>query len=357
MLPQSRFRAPAVADRHRSVIVMPAPAITPMLAYTSKHEWKNIEIVEDLVGISGGFLKKPLSAPSLLIMAGNTPRRFIELNKNSEWFLKAVGGPSTQKGELKSVRVIDDIREALIKTAVADDIDTPADAGANELELAVDPMDELEDLIEAPCKTKPTAKAKPKKKPVPATIVDVPMPARPNCAGGDTENVTVSLYVQSSKKIGVTFRNVKLYLSTTCVGWLLAYAADEKFFEGVARAQCDGAKVPNCAAVAGLNLEWDFGARSWKAEFVTGDFAGTTREFGITDLSTSHWDLMVQSGTQGAEGEFRTVPDLKKKQVCKAFITTWCEAIARKQGGEFDGIWGLEVSRNAENKRKRSRAS
>ena len=108
-----------------------------------------------------------------------------------------------------------------------------------------------------------------------------------------------------------------MYVSTTCISWLLAYAADEKFFEGVARAEGDEAKEPNCAAVAGLNLEWNFGTRSWKAEFVTGDFAGTNLEFGTSDLTRSQWAKMVQNGMSGAEGEFKDVPYLKKKQVLK----------------------------------------
>ena len=64
------FRAPAVAVRHRSGMEMAAPAITPMLALKNNKEWKNVEIIEDLVGIRGGFLNKPTSAPSLVIING-----------------------------------------------------------------------------------------------------------------------------------------------------------------------------------------------------------------------------------------------------------------------------------------------
>ena len=183
------------------------------------------------------------------------------------------------------------------------------------------------------------------------------MPKRPKCAGGSTESQAVTLYVKSRIK-HENLRTSKLYVSTTCISWLLAYAADEKFFEGVARAEGDEAKEPNCAAVAGLNLEWQFGTRSWKAEFVTGDFAGTNRELAIPDLSRSQWEKMVQNWIPGAEGEFIDVPHLKKKQVCKAFMERWCEAITCKQGKEFEETWGLEVSRKVVKKKgKRPRAS
>ena len=182
------------------------------------------------------------------------------------------------------------------------------------------------------------------------------MPKRPKCAGGSTESVTVILYMKHNQK----FQNsctAKLYVSTTCISWLLAYAADEKFFEGVERAEGDEAKDPNNSAVAGLHLQWCFATKSWKAEFVTGDFAGTNLEFGTSDLTRSQWAKMVQNGMSGAEGEFNDVPFVKKKQVCKALMELWCGAITRKEAKDFEETWGLEVHRHAVPTGKRARAS
>jgi len=78
---------PAVAVWTASAMTKSAPAVTPMLAADGKIQWKDIQIIEDLVGISGGLLNKPLSAPSILIKSGETHMRFVEVNKNDKWFL------------------------------------------------------------------------------------------------------------------------------------------------------------------------------------------------------------------------------------------------------------------------------
>ena len=77
-------------------------------------KWKPVIVCDEIIGIKGGFLppKKAMSAKSILIMtkskdakgkAHQTPLRFVELDKNAEWFLKAAGGPKVHKGDLKAV--------------------------------------------------------------------------------------------------------------------------------------------------------------------------------------------------------------------------------------------------------------
>ena len=48
--------------------------------------WNDIHIVEDQVGISGGYLCKPLTAQSILVMNEGIHMRFVEVVKNTEWF-------------------------------------------------------------------------------------------------------------------------------------------------------------------------------------------------------------------------------------------------------------------------------
>jgi hypothetical protein len=336
---------------------MIATAVTPMLVKKDSSQWKEVQICEEIVGISGGFLNKPLSAPSIVVMSGNKPQRFVEVVKNSEWFLKAVGGNGTQKGDLKTVNVMEDLRKRLeleitavavdnVQAAVADDV--ADDIG----EVEADPMDALDDVVETPVKSKPKGNAKPKKKMSPSTIVQLKMPKRPTCAGGDQEDFTVFMYVKADNK-HTSNSKAKLYLRTDCISWLLAYAADEKFFQGVARVEVKEPEEGNCAAVAGLNIEWNFTTNAWEAKFVSGEFAGTARELAITEVSEKLWEKMVLDALPGAEGDFQDVTELKKKQVCKALMTLWCQAIASKQGKEFEQCWGLAL--NQASKRRRTR--
>ena len=86
---------------------MSAPNMTPVLAQKGKAGWKDVQIVEDQVGISGGFLGKPYSAASVLIMTQEIHMRFVEVNKKSDWFIKAVGGPKAVKGVVRGVTCVE----------------------------------------------------------------------------------------------------------------------------------------------------------------------------------------------------------------------------------------------------------
>ena len=158
-----------------------------------KDKWLPVRVCDEIIGIRGGFLppKTALSAKSLLIINKKVPLRFVELDKNAAWFLKAAGGANTQKGELKAVCVIDDIRhkiECVIKaeTAVAEDKDSQGQEDASDY----DPMDEIADFYQKTKGPKPKQASKPKAKPKAkkadqrSRIMTLEMPKRPICAGG-----------------------------------------------------------------------------------------------------------------------------------------------------------------------------
>ena len=74
--------------------------------------------------------------------------------------------------------------------------------------------------------------------------------------------------------------------------WLIAYAADELHFQGVV---CDGRgdiynKSANCPAVADLNVEWDFQSKTWRAEFVDGEFRGQEKCFSPSERTGARWE-------------------------------------------------------------------
>ena len=52
---------------------------------------------------------------------------------------------------------------------------------------------------------------------------------------GDREEVTISVYVKPLGK-HASQAAIPSYVNTNCLSWLLAYAADELFFQGVVRA-------------------------------------------------------------------------------------------------------------------------
>ena len=62
----------------------------PMTPLSALHTWQPAHLWPALVGVSGGHAKKPSNAPSIMVEVDGEQRRFVELSKNADWFLKAV---------------------------------------------------------------------------------------------------------------------------------------------------------------------------------------------------------------------------------------------------------------------------
>jgi hypothetical protein len=159
-----------------------------------RRNWHPVTITHTLIGVSGGWEAKAHKANSIDVTENHKVHTFVELDKNSPWFLKGVAGPAVQKGGLKPVQVMNAIRHKAIErdteaavaeaeSAVAANGDANA-ANHSDSDPDDDPMDQLDDVME----TKPATKTKPTPKRTHAwgarsAIVCVDMPARPPCLG------------------------------------------------------------------------------------------------------------------------------------------------------------------------------
>ena len=123
---------------------------------------------------------------------------------------------------------------------------------------------------------------------------------------------------------------------------MLAYAADEYFYQGVSRVDNEEPKEGNSTAVAGLNIEWDFTCDTWVAEFVSGDKCGTVRTLAMKYVSEKLWERMVEESVPGAEGTFHEASLVSRKRVSRELLELWCSAIADRQGCAFEKFWGLK---------------
>ncbi len=134
-------------------------------------------------------------------------------------------------------------------------------------------------------------------------------------------------------------RPPQLYLRTDCLNWLLAYAADELFRQGVVPTTptAPQSRVANCIDVADLHMEWDFSAHAWEATFVAGPFAGTTKRFSPRSLDRAHW---TQLQPMQATGDFSSASRPHKKSVAKEFLLQWCTAVERDECAAFESRWG-----------------
>ena len=72
-------------------------------------------LLRDQISIYGGLSNKPYNLKTLEVNHTDPTTNvlvatsFVEVNKNSEWFLKLVGGIACHKGGCKAVRILDDL--------------------------------------------------------------------------------------------------------------------------------------------------------------------------------------------------------------------------------------------------------
>ena len=176
------------------------------------------------------------------------------------------------------------------------------------------------------------------------------MPTRPPCAAPESTETTIITVYRKPESLRTWGR---LYLRTDCLDWLLSYAADELYFQGVVPT-VEPHVVPtgNCSEVDDLFLEWDFSAQSWEATFVAGTFANITRKLALTDINNDRWERLQKEFPTVCG--FQTSNKLALKKTAKLLITNWCKAIVGNECKEFEDKWGLAVTNleTPEKKRK-----
>ena len=301
---------------------------------TSKPTWKPIKLIYDSVTISGGFSSKTFVVQTIMVDAVTKTDSFVEVTKNADWFLKTVGSDVTQKGQCKAVKVLNELSDKLktqhlLPTSVASESDSPpAVADAD-----YDPMDALD----AGVQSTPVKKGKSPYKKARHQILFVDMPMRPPCADAScTETKQVSVYYS-----GKTAK--KLYVHCDCIGWLIAYAADELHFQGVVDIDDnDDTKIANCTAVADLRVEWDFQNKLWQSEFVDGALRGVKRSFSQEDNTVERWEQLRRASMSTVDASFADASAADKKQVAKEFIVHWCASISRGDHNKFEADWGVK---------------
>ena len=196
-----------------------ADPITPV-AQSKGLKWRVGKLVEDQIGISGGVGgTKPISTKIMKLPMDGAIWRFVQLDKNAEWFLRGVGGSGTAKGMLKAVEVLLYIRDKFNggdadgseETAVAAN---SAVAGGDADGDDVDPMDELDVAVGTPTKQTVATKTIMRGS---SRIKTLEMPERPPCSTTDTSTVTIAVY-QDSK----TPKQSNLWIRLDCIHWLLS---------------------------------------------------------------------------------------------------------------------------------------
>jgi hypothetical protein len=315
-------------------------------------------VKQSMVTITGGYNTRGEAGRSIQYNDGGTSRTFLEVDKNAAWFLKGVGGPKVQKGDLKAVVVITMLRKLFASHLCGDpDESTAVAEGHGSASICpdtapgdeIDPMDAMDDLPDVV----PDLAKKPAKKKAKigdqqrAVVVDIDVPTRPPCAGCDGDNTTViSMYRQPQKDRRT---NGNLYLRVDCVEWLLSYAADELHFQGVTPSSPppSGHHAGNCTAVADFYVEWDFLAKEWEGTFVAGSLAGTKHRMCGKAIDKAKWDKLKEQSL--VHGTLDGASLVQRKNAVKEIMILWGADTARN----FHTMGGSVATSTPERKEKR----
>ena len=338
--------AAAVADQ-------PLRPLAAKRKNTNIGTWRAVEIRQGCISLSGGFNSRvPIIADSLQLDMDGVQWTFVALHQQAPWFVKGVAGGQAQKGDVKGVKVIQELlhkARSSSDTAVAGppvaQVEPPV-ANADDF----DPMDDLDAVAVAPSapKAKAKAKGKAKARAMRAAPRVITMPLRPTCTGQDTGNTTqVCVYTRPKGN-----NRHSIYLRSDSLNWFLSYGADEYHFQNVDRCEpevIDDANVGNVSAVADLRVEWDFTGKGWDAEFVAGANQGSQRRLLLKHLTQQHWELM------GHTGILRGVTLLERKKHSWWLVVEWCKAIVQGDEDAFQRKWGLVDAAVADTPAKKRR--
>ena len=158
------------------------------------------------------------------------------------------------------------------------------------------------------------------------------MPKRPPCTGVEQDEVVhVHVIVHSGG-------HRSLFVRMDSIDWLLAYAADELYYQGISRPPPPGEPA---VADKPFIVHWDFDASAWVAEILSGTAKGATQCFSPERLHKSQWYQLLKNpdaaqwldvkDTRWSNSSFTS-----RRAAAKEIARLWCIATTQGERGEFE---------------------
>ena len=294
--------------------------------------WKSVCILTDYIAIEGGFSKHPFQGQCVTM----DDVRYVHVKKNAPWFVAAVGGPNAKRGGLPAVRILDLLGAKLFGksyTEVGDedqDCSRGEDGELDDGELddagaEHDPMNELEECApeaETPKKTAVAAKKKQAKRPSPL-VREIIMPKRPPCVA-EGGNHKVHVFVRPNSRA--------LYLRIDAIDWLVSYAADEHYYQGVRC--CEDAPSED---KPDFDLDYDYEDKAYICKINVGVNEGKVHRMGARHLTKELFEKIAD--TLDCLGYWSKATPTLKRRACREFITRWRKAALEGSLQAFQDEW------------------
>ena len=90
---------------------MSAGDTTSFLGILTGQKWHRTEVIHGSITIKGGYNRSTEPAKSITYHTGPECLMFIELNRLAHWLVKGGGGKQATQGALKSINVLNMIRD------------------------------------------------------------------------------------------------------------------------------------------------------------------------------------------------------------------------------------------------------
>ena len=209
---------------------------------------------------------------------------FAKIDKRQEWLMHAAAGRGARKGSLSRTKLIETIRDTLIRISTGGDSNPSLDDAAN-LAVAADPMGALAAMQEEPDAHKRRKVYVSKRRKDHITEIDMPE-LEPTKHPDSSRRRTVRLSALSTNS---------LWVSTRDLDWLVTWLANEVETGG---APMDDELASNEAAVAaleqncrapGVHIRWDVDD-AWEAVILAGSQEGTRVKSYVEKLTREKWE-------------------------------------------------------------------
>ena len=276
-------------------------------AGADKAVWRPVKMEQQFV-VKGGMCNKPHVLDTMPVFVSGVERHFCRVVKSESWLLKCGCGPGAKNGILKRSKVIEQLKD---KLAEASSHTTPKDSAvaAHDSAVADDPMSMLDEVED---KESPAKKVNFQPKRSRHQVFLIEMPQRPPGLAGTA--------VADIRQVGVLGKSTnQLWLAVEDVEWLINYVATEVALGGVPQLPDAAVAEGNCE-VEGLRVQWNFGAQSWRAEFVSGQLKGTVVHSSVSKMNAAKW--VSVSAAVAVEFEQASFDELKEGT--RLFLQNYC---------------------------------
>ena len=301
-------------------------------AKTQLGAWKPAQILIDHIALEAGFSKQAYQAQCFTM----DDVKYVHVKKNAPWFIAAVGGPQAKKSSMPSVQVIDLLyskvfgKEFKHITHESEDRSRGEDLD-NEDEFADDdPIAQLFECapdieLETPKKKKQHAKMQ-----LPRTTMrEIDMPKRPLCVGGSAnETRIVHMYVRPNSK--------SLWLRIDCVDWLVSYAADEHYYQGISRVDDTSAPATDYC------IQGDYNEKFFDCTINVGTNAGFVLRFYLNKLTKEVFEKLNELNR--LQEYWSKANTSVKRTYCRQYLEKWCVATISGTMDKFEDEWGGEIN-------------